>query len=171
MHYPANYGLVPRTYCDDRGPLDVLVLGQEPVHPLTIVKTRAIGVMRMTDEAVTDDEIVRLSVRDPAFADYAEMLALPSHLVREVRQFFEDYKVLEGKAVEVDELGGAAVTCSVLRQALIRYEPRRPRSRDGPGTVRMTSPTLDESLLSAQMNRASCRSASDQTARSDRCCH
>ena len=69
VHYPADYGFIPRTFCDDGDPLDALVLGQEPVHPLTIVEARAIGVMRMRDEKGIDDKIVAVSVRDPAFAD------------------------------------------------------------------------------------------------------
>src|ERR671934_21117 len=70
VYYPADYGFIPRTYCDDGDPLDALVLGQEPVYPLTIVESRAIGVMRMRDEKGVDDKIVAVSVRDPAFADY-----------------------------------------------------------------------------------------------------
>src|SRR5687767_10881772 len=61
VHYPANYGFIPRTYCDDGDPLDILVLGQEPVHPLTLVEARAIGVMRMRDEKGLDDKIVAVS--------------------------------------------------------------------------------------------------------------
>ena len=65
VYYPADYGFIPRTFCDDGDPLDVLVLGQEPVYPLTIVEARAIGVMRMRDEKGVDDKIVAVSVRDP----------------------------------------------------------------------------------------------------------
>src|SRR5690348_3539642 len=70
VHYPANYGFIPRTFCEDGDPLDVLVLGQEPVHPLTIVDARAIGVMRMRDDKGIDDKIIAVNVRDPAVADY-----------------------------------------------------------------------------------------------------
>src|SRR6185295_9125661 len=71
VYYPADYGFIPRTYCDDGDPLDALVLGQEPVYPLTIVEARAIGVMRMRDEKGIDDKIVAVSTRDPAYADYS----------------------------------------------------------------------------------------------------
>ena len=77
VHYPADYGFIPRTYCDDGDPLDALVLGQEPVYPLTIVEARAIGVMRMRDDKGIDDKIVAVSVRDPAFADYTDKAQLP----------------------------------------------------------------------------------------------
>src|SRR6201990_3116707 len=95
VYYPADYGFIPRTYCDDNDPLDALVLGQEPVYPLTIVEARAIGVMRMRDEKGIDDKIVAVSVRDPAFAEYTDKEQLPSHVLRQVRRFFEDYKSLE----------------------------------------------------------------------------
>ena len=77
VHYPADYGFIPRTFCDDGDPLDALVLGQEPVYPLTIVEARAIGVMRMRDEKGIDDKIVAVSVHDPAFAGYTDKAQLP----------------------------------------------------------------------------------------------
>ena len=95
VYYPADYGFIPRSFCDDGDPLDAMVLGQEPVYPLTIVEARAIGVMRMRDEKGIDDKIVAVSVHDPAFADYTDQDQLPSHVLREVRRFFEDYKTLE----------------------------------------------------------------------------
>src|SRR4030088_1455881 len=82
VHYPANYGFLPRTYCDDGDPLDVLVLGQEPVYPLTIVQARAVGVMRMRDEKGVDDKIVAVSVRDPSFEGYTDKAQLPAHVLR-----------------------------------------------------------------------------------------
>src|SRR3954470_8976808 len=72
VHYPANYGFIPRTYCDDGDALDVLVLGQEPVVPLTLMTARAIGVMRMVDDKGGDDKILAIHVHDPYFADYHE---------------------------------------------------------------------------------------------------
>src|SRR5437764_11843161 len=83
VHYPANYGFVPRTFCDDGDPLDVLVFGQEPVQPLTVVDVRAIGVMRMRDDKGIDDKVLGVNISDPAFADYRDFRELPRHVIRE----------------------------------------------------------------------------------------
>jgi inorganic pyrophosphatase len=125
VHYPANYGFIPRTYCDDGDPLDVLVLGQEPVHPLTLVEARAIGVMRMRDEKGIDDKIVAVSVRDPAFTDYSDKSQLPAHVLREIRRFFEDYKTLEQKQVVVEDMLGPADAIRIIREALDLYKQLR----------------------------------------------
>mgnify|MGYP001767047003 FL=1 len=118
VYYPADYGFIPRTYCDDGDPLDVLVLSQEPVYPLTIVEARAIGVMRMRDEKGIDDKIVAVSVHDPAFADYMDKDQLPAHVLRQVRRFFEDYKVLEQKQVFVEDMLGPQEAVTIIVEAL-----------------------------------------------------
>lgn len=125
VYYPADYGFIPRTFCDDGDPLDALVLGQEPVYPLTIVEARAVGVMRMRDEKGIDDKIVAVSVRDPAFADYSDKAQLPAHVLRQVRRFFEDYKVLEHKQVIVEDLLGPAEAVAIIRDALELYRRLR----------------------------------------------
>src|ERR1700755_2807801 len=86
VHYPANYGFIPRSYCDDGDPLDALVLGQEPVYPLTIGEARARGVMRMRDARGVDDKIIAVNVRDPAVSDYTDRTQLPQHVERELKR-------------------------------------------------------------------------------------
>ncbi len=125
VYYPADYGFIPRTYCDDGDPLDVLVLSQEPVYPLTIVQARAIGVMRMRDEKGIDDKIVAVSVHDPAFAEYTDKAQLPSHVLRQVRRFFEDYKALENKQVVVDDMLGPSDAIRIIGDALELYRRLR----------------------------------------------
>src|SRR6187431_3075628 len=125
VYYPADYGFIPRTYCDDGDPLDVLVLGQEPVYPLTIVQARAIGVMRMRDEKGIDDKIVAVSVYDPAFADYTDKAQLPTHELRQLKRFFEEYKALEHKTVVVEDLLGPADAVRIITEALELYRRLR----------------------------------------------
>ena len=125
VHYPADYGFIPRTFCDDGDPLDALVLSQEPVYPLTLVEARAIGVMRMRDEKGIDDKIVAVSVHDPAFAGYTDKSQLPAHLLLELRRFFEDYKALEHKQVIVEDLLGPDDAVTIIRDALELYRKLR----------------------------------------------
>jgi len=125
VHYPANYGFIPRTYCDDGDPLDALVLGQEPVHPMTMVEARAIGLMRMRDEKGIDDKVLAVNVRDPAVADYVDHAQLPPHLLREIRRFFQDYKVLEQKEVVVEDFMGSHDALRIVREALDLYRQLR----------------------------------------------
>ncbi len=125
VHYPANYGFIPRTLCDDGDALDVLVLAQVPVHPMTIVEARAIGLMRMQDDKGGDDKIIAVSTRDPAVADYRDQSELPSHTMREIQRFFADYKVLEGKTVTIEELRGATDANATIVRALEMYRRYR----------------------------------------------
>lgn len=119
--YPCNYGFLPRTYCEDGDPLDVLVLGSEPVVPLSILTARAIGVMHMKDEGQRDDKIIAVHTTDPSMAVYRDIEELPKHLFREIKKFFETYKDLEGKQVEVDTLLGREQALEVVLEALNLY--------------------------------------------------
>ncbi|HWW86309.1 MAG TPA: inorganic diphosphatase, partial [Vicinamibacterales bacterium] len=129
VHYPANYGFVPQTYCDDGDPLDVLVFGQEAVHPLTVVDVRAIGVMKMRDDKGLDDKLLAVNIHDPAFADYRDFHGLPRHVIREMVRFFQDYKVLEGKEVVVEEPLGIDEALRILSEALDSYRQQRQELR------------------------------------------
>lgn len=103
VYYPANYGFIPQTLAEDGDPLDVLVLCQEAVDPLTILKARAIGLMTMLDSGKRDHKIVAICPDDPIYAVYNEVGDLPLPRLNMLRRFFQDYKALEGKLVEVND--------------------------------------------------------------------
>ena len=127
VHYPANYGFVPRTYCDDGDPLDVLVYCQEPVAPLSIMRAKVIGVMRMRDDKGDDDKLIAVHADDPEYADFADIADMPLHRMRELKRFFEDYKALENKKVVVREPQGRREALVALRDAIRLYDRERDR--------------------------------------------
>jgi inorganic pyrophosphatase len=132
VHYPANYGFIPQSYCDDGDPLDVLVLCQEPIVPMCIVECKAIGMMSMHDEKGQDDKIIAVHAHDPAYNGYEDISALPQHVVRELRRFFEDYKILENKEVVVENFRGRIDAVNTIKDALAMYEDRQAELREKP---------------------------------------
>ena len=124
VHYPANYGFIPQSHADDGDPLDVLVLMQEPVVPLTIVRARAIGGLRMRDDKGGDDKIIAVAIDDPAFNHYTDASQLPPHLVVELDRFFRDYKILEGTQdqVEIGAMYDVAHALAVIGEARAAYD-------------------------------------------------
>lgn len=125
VHYPANYGFIPQTYCEDHDPLDVLVLGQDPVVPLSIMLAKPIGVMKMLDQGEADDKIIAVHADDPEYLHYNSIRELAPHRMVEVKRFFEDYKVLENKAVKVEEFLDRAEALEVIRAAIELYRRNR----------------------------------------------
>ena len=131
VFYPANYGFIPQTYAEDNDPLDVLVLCQEPVQPLALIQARAIGLMTMIDSGKKDHKILAVAVDDPEYDGFREAEELPPHRLTMLRRFFQDYKMLEGKAVEVDEMEPAKAALPVIEEALARYSQQRRRGFAG----------------------------------------
>lgn len=127
VYYPANYGFIPQTLAEDDDPLDVLVLCQETVVPLTLIHARAIGMMTMIDGGKKDHKIIAVATEDPEFNSYNEAIQMPQHRLIMLRRFFQDYKLLEGKAVEVDEIQPAETAYPIIEDALARYSQQRRR--------------------------------------------
>jgi inorganic pyrophosphatase len=127
VHYPANYGFVPRTYCDDGDPLDVLVYCQEQIQSLAIMRAKVIGVMKMRDDKGEDDKLIAVHADDPAWRDFADISEIPAHRMRELKRFFEDYKGLEHKKVLVREPQGRKEALQVLRDAIQLYDREKQR--------------------------------------------
>lgn len=127
VYYPANYGFIPQTYAEDDDPLDVLVLCQESLAPLTLVSARAIGLMTMVDGGKRDHKILAVAIDDPEFNSFREASELPPHRLSMLRRFFQDYKQLEGKTVEVDEFQSAEMAMPIIEESLQRYSAHRRR--------------------------------------------
>ena len=137
--YPASYGFIPRSFADDGDPLDVLVLAQEPILPLTIVACRAIGVMRMIDQGKADDKIIAVHVADPEYNAYHDLGDMPPHKMKEIVRFFEDYKILENKKVRVKALQGKVVAAKIVRQSFVDYEKLMNKQAKQPGKSKHNS--------------------------------
>ena len=120
-HYPANYGFIPRTYGDDRDPLDVLVLCSEPIAPMTLVRCYPIGVIRMLDQGRLDDKIICIPFSDPTYNEYSDINELPKHVFEEMSHFFQVYKALEGKQTAAGEVQDRAVAVEVIKKARNDY--------------------------------------------------
>lgn len=131
VYYPANYGFIPQTYAEDDDPLDVLVLCQVPVAPLTLVRSRTIGVMTMIDSGKKDHKILAVALDDPEYNSFHEASELPPHRLAMLRRFFQDYKTLEGKRVEVEDFEPRAAALPVIEAALARYSEERRRGFHG----------------------------------------
>jgi inorganic pyrophosphatase len=121
VYYPGNYGFIPQTLAEDGDALDVLVLGSTPVYPLTIVRARAIGLMKMKDQNRPDDKIIAVAMGDPDYNGYRQLKDLPPHRLAVIRRFFKDYKALENKSVVVKNFLPVRDARIVFVAALKRY--------------------------------------------------
>ncbi len=124
MYYPYNYGFVPRTYCDDKDPLDILVLSQITVVPMCLVPAKVIGVMHMLDQGEADDKIIAVAENDMSVIHYEDVSELPDHFFREIKNFFEDYKKLEHKTSVVEEFGNRDKAIKIVNKAIEDYKLR-----------------------------------------------
>ena len=120
-HYPANYGFIPRTYSQDKDPLDVLVLCDESFDPLVLVRCKPIGVVKMIDEEATDEKIISVCINDPSMAGYNDISELPAHMMDEIKHFFTVYKQLENKTTFVTEICGVDEAKQVIQASIDAY--------------------------------------------------
>ena len=127
VYYPANYGFIPQTLAEDHDPLDVLVYCTEEIPPMTLCNARAVGVMTMIDHGEPDHKIIAVLREDPIYNEFKTAENFPGHIFKLLRRFFNDYKALEGKEVEVDAIKPAADAFRIINESLDRYFKARQR--------------------------------------------
>ncbi|MBQ8269199.1 MAG: inorganic diphosphatase [Clostridia bacterium] len=120
-HYPANYGFIPRTLAEDGDPLDVLVLCQEALIPMTLVECKPIGVLEMKDADALDQKIIAVPIQDPSYNTYESIHQIPAHIFAELSNFFEVYKTLEGVHTEVTGISGVFDALRVIQNSIDMY--------------------------------------------------
>ncbi|NIG54254.1 inorganic diphosphatase [Chitinophaga sp. Cy-1792] len=121
VYYPANYGFIPQSYCDDHDPLDILVLSQVDCVPMCIIEAKVIGVMQMIDGGEADDKIIAVAANDMSVNHINDISELPPHFIEEMRHFFEEYKTLEKKTVIVEEFQNKAKAEEIIKQSFEDY--------------------------------------------------
>ena len=124
VYYPANYGFIPRTYCDDKDPLDILILSQVEIVPFCLVPAKVIGVMRMIDNGEADDKIIAVAEGDMSVNHFNDISELPAHLLREMRTFFEDYKKLENKTVVIEDFQSKFLALQIVEKSIDDYKEK-----------------------------------------------
>lgn len=124
FHYPVNYGFIPQTLGLDNDPLDILVLCSQSIQPLCLVQATVIGNMQMIDSGEEDDKIIAVATKDPSVNHYTDINDLPHHFINELRNYFEQYKVLENKEVKIDAFQSKAEAYNIIHAAIELYQQK-----------------------------------------------
>lgn len=123
-HYPANYGLIPRTYAQDGDPLDVLVLCSQHIYPMTLVQCYPIGVISMVDSGSNDEKVIAIPTDDPTYNQYKDISDLPAHIFEEMKHFFSVYKELENKETVVNDVRGREDAIKTISETIEAYSEK-----------------------------------------------
>ncbi len=127
FHYPVNYGFIPQTLGEDNDPLDILVICGESIQPLCLVEATVIGNMQMIDNGEKDDKIIAVAAKDPTVNHFTNINELPRHFIAVLRNYFENYKVLENKVVEIDEFQDKDAAYAIISKAIDFYAQKFPK--------------------------------------------
>lgn len=124
FHYPVNYGFIPQTLGHDGDPLDILVLCSQPIQALCLVQATVIGNMQMIDSGEKDDKIIAVATKDPSVNHITSIAELPRHFISELKNYFEHYKVLENKQVQIEEFQDKETAYGIINEALDFYKQK-----------------------------------------------
>jgi inorganic pyrophosphatase len=124
FHYPVNYGFIPQTLGHDHDPLDILVLCSQPIQSLCLVEATVIGNMQMIDSGEKDDKIIAVATKDPSVNHISSIDDMPRHFINELRNYFEQYKVLEDKQVYIEEFQNKEIAYQVITEAIDLYKEK-----------------------------------------------
>jgi len=122
FHYPVNYGFIPQTLGEDGDPLDILVLCSQSIQALCLVQATVIGNMQMIDSGEKDDKIIAVATKDPSVNHITSIDELPKHFISELRNYFEQYKVLENKQVQIENFQSKEEAYSIIGEAIALYQ-------------------------------------------------
>lgn len=127
MHYPANYGFIPQTLWADGDPLDVLVISHEPFIPGCLVKSRAIGIMEMTDDGESDSKLLAVPTNDPRFNNLKNLSDVEPHILEEISHFFRVYKDLQKKEVKIGDWKDKEEAQKAITESINLYRQKYPQ--------------------------------------------
>jgi inorganic pyrophosphatase len=122
--YPFDYGFAPQTLWDDNDALDVIVLSTYPLMTNILVEVRPVAVMRMNDCGESDDKIIAVPVSDPRFAEINDLADLNKHSLKEFKHFFETYKSIDGKVVEITNIEGKDSAMEAVKRSVELYKAK-----------------------------------------------
>jgi inorganic pyrophosphatase len=127
FHYPVNYGFIPQTLGKDGDPLDILVMCSESIQPLCLVEAFVIGNMQMIDSGLIDDKIIAVAVRDPGVNYITSLDEVPQHIFKVLKNYFEQYKVLENKKVEINDFQDKEKAFEIINESIQFYKETYPK--------------------------------------------
>ncbi|MBA2250646.1 MAG: inorganic diphosphatase [Chitinophagaceae bacterium] len=126
FHYPVNYGFIPKTYGKDGDPLDILVMCSESIQSLCLVEAYVIGNMQMIDTGLIDDKIIAVAVKDPGVNYITTIEEVPQHFLSILKNYFEQYKVLENKKVVINDFQDKHEAYKVINESIEHYKQTFP---------------------------------------------
>lgn len=131
VHYPGDYGFIPRTLGDDGDPLDVLVITTIPVFTGCLIECRPIGLFHLIDRGKADEKVLAVPVRDPYSDGVNGLDDLPKHSLKEIEHFFQVYKDLEGVTTRTRGFEGAEEARQAISEAMDLYRKKFRRPSTG----------------------------------------